>query len=304
MFSGHQLWAILAIPILTLASSTAAIDYLISFGDSYSQTGFDVSSSKPSSSNPLGNPAYPGYTTSGGPNWIGYLVKENNASTVYSFNFAYGGATVNASLVKPYQPTVKSIIDQVGQFSSSIASKPSYAPWTASNSLFAVWIGVNDVGNSYSNANEIALLDKIFDSLFSQMEILFKAGARNFAFLNVPPINRSPMMLKQSKEAQDIEAGVIQQYNTLLSNRTTAFVASHDGAKAVVVDTQKPFNTALDNPKQYGATDATCYNSNGKTCLWFNDYHPGMAIHKLVANAVAEIWNGHFFEAVPFSISH
>ena len=84
------------------------------------------------------------------------------------------------------------------------------------------------------------------------------------------------MMLTQSKQAQDLEASVIQQYNTLLANRTSAFVASHDGAKAIVVDTQKPFHTALNNPKQYGATDATCYNSNGKTCLWFNDYHPGM----------------------------
>lgn len=89
-------------------------------------------------------------------------------------------------------------------------------------------------------------------------------------------INRSPMMLRQSKEAQETEAAVIRQFNTLLSNRTSAFVASHDGTNAVVVDTQAPFNAALDNPRQYGATDATCYNSNGKTCLWYNDYHPGL----------------------------
>jgi len=114
-------------------------------------------------------------------------VKEYNSSLLYSYNFAYGGATVNASLVEPYTPTVKSFIDQVKQFSDSIASHPSYAPWTADTSLFAIWLGVNDVGNSYYTANvSAALLPKIMDSYFSQVEILYEAGARNFALLSVP----------------------------------------------------------------------------------------------------------------------
>lgn len=37
-------------------------------GDSYSQTGFDVTSTKPNAANPLGNPALPGWTASGGLN--------------------------------------------------------------------------------------------------------------------------------------------------------------------------------------------------------------------------------------------
>ncbi|KAF2652362.1 carbohydrate esterase family 16 protein [Lophiostoma macrostomum CBS 122681] len=290
-----QLLPVLA--ILNCASYANAVNYLVTFGDSYSQTGFDVSSTKPSSSNPLGNPAFPGYTTAGGANWIGDLVKDYNASSLYSFNFAYGGATVNASLVKPYQPTVKSLIDQVKQFSGSIASKPSYAPWTAESSLFGIWIGVNDVGNSYSNANENALLGSIMEDYFEQVQVLYSAGARNFVFLNVPPINKSPLMLGQSKSAQDLEAGVITQFNQLLVNKTSAFASAHSGVNAVVVDTQAPFNKAINDPTAYGSKDATCYNSNGKTCLWFNDYHPGQAIHKLVAEAVVAAWNGTFFKS-------
>lgn len=82
-------------------------------------------------------------------------------------------------------------------------------------------------------------------------------------------------MLSQSKSAQDLEATVIEQFNTLLAKRTADFVGSHKGTKAVVVDTQSPFNTAIKDPSKYGSKDATCYNSDGKTCLWFNDYHPG-----------------------------
>jgi hypothetical protein len=106
---------------------------------------------------------------------------------INSYNFADGGATVNASLVKPYKPTVKSLIDQVELFSNSIANRPSYASWTNRTAEFVVWLGVNDVGNSYSSsANVTALLGKIMDSYFTQLEILYVAGARIFLLLNVP----------------------------------------------------------------------------------------------------------------------
>ena len=80
------------------------------------------------------------------------------------FNLASGGATIDAALVAPYLPTVlcvrlnrqtircsevklnfSSIVDQVSQFETFLASKPTGAQWTSSNSLFAFWIGINDV---------------------------------------------------------------------------------------------------------------------------------------------------------------
>ncbi|ORY00295.1 carbohydrate esterase family 16 protein [Clohesyomyces aquaticus] len=289
-----------ALSIAHCASPAQAVNYFITFGDSYSQTGFNVSSTKPSSSNPLGNPAYPGWTTSGGPNWIGYLAHDYNSSVTYSYNFAYGGATVNASLVKPYQDTVKSFIDQVQQYKDSIAPKPTYAPWTPRNSLFGVWMGVNDVGNSYWNANdtEAALLGRIMDSYFGQIDVLYATGARNFVLLNVPPIDQSPLMLGQTEAVRAQEKGVIETFNGMVRMRVRDFVGAHEGVRMLVVDTQRPFEKAIKSPVSYGSKDASCYNADGKTCLWFNDYHPGQAIHRLVAEAVVSAWNGSFFRAV------
>ena len=102
-------------------------------GDSYSQTGFGITSTKPSSSSPLGNPTYPSWTTSGGPNWIGYLIENYNMTLAYAYNFAYEGATVNASLVAPCESTVLSSINRVKQFSNNVVGKPSYVPWTATD---------------------------------------------------------------------------------------------------------------------------------------------------------------------------
>jgi hypothetical protein len=111
-------------------------------GDSYSQTGFDPTLSLPSSSNPLGNPTFPGYTTSGGPNWIGYYITQYNSSPVYSYNFASGGATTDAKLVTPVASTVLSFVDQVNLYLKS-SKTAGFTKWNAANSILAVWIGVN-----------------------------------------------------------------------------------------------------------------------------------------------------------------
>lgn len=167
------------------APSATAVKYFISFGDSYSQTGFDINGSKPSSSNPLGNPALPGWTASGGLNWVGFLASQLNTSLTLSYNFASGGATTNASLVTPFAPTVLSFVDQVAQFSGSIASRPVYAPWNSENSLVAVWIGVNDVGNSWwlGESETDALYGQIMDSYFGRLQVLYDSGVRTFALL-------------------------------------------------------------------------------------------------------------------------
>ena len=105
-------------------------------------------------------------------------------------------------------------------------------------------------------------------------------------------------MLEQTKDNQDGEAKVITQYNDLLKSRADTFVKNHDDATVVVVDTQAPFNKVLDSPADYGANNATCYNEDGKSCLWYNDYHPGVEIHKLVAEAVAAAYTeGGFFQS-------
>ncbi|KAF2143108.1 carbohydrate esterase family 16 protein [Aplosporella prunicola CBS 121167] len=290
---------LLSVASLSLAAPTAKAGpkYLFSFGDSYSQTGFEITGTKPSAANPLGNPDFPGWTTSGGTNWIGHLVRDYNATSLYSFNLASGGATVDATLVKPYADTVLSLVDQVGQFSANLASKPDYAPWTSEDALFAVWLGVNDVGNSWYGDDETTLLGKIMDQYFNQTRTLYAAGARNFVFLGTPPVNRSPSMLEQSEDNQNGEAKVITQFNDLLKSRADTFVENHDDATVVVVDTQAPFNKVLDSPADYGANNATCYNEDGKTCLWYNDLHPGLEIHNQVAQAVAAAYTeGGFFQ--------
>ena len=98
--------------------------------------------------------ALQGWTAVGGVNWVDVQTTVHNKSLLLTYNYAYGGATINASLVQPYEPTVLSLIDQVNQFMDQAADKPAFAPWTSENALFSVWIGINDIGNSYYQSGD------------------------------------------------------------------------------------------------------------------------------------------------------
>lgn len=121
---------------------------------------------------------------------------EHNKSLLLSYNFAYGGATTDADIVPGYTDTVLSLVDQVAEFSDSIASHPASAPWTSENTLFGVWMGVNDVGNSYYQSNISDILDAIMVKYLEQLQIMYDAGGRNFVILTVPRESSPPFELE------------------------------------------------------------------------------------------------------------
>ena len=165
--------------------------YLISFGDSYSQTGFNLSRGVPSTSNILGFPTLPGWTSSKGNNWVTYLATEFNSSLLLSYNFASGGATTDAAIVagyKPY-PEVLSFINQVDQFTEYAkqgAGILGNKELLQKDALFAVWMGVNDVGNSYWLGNVSDVITAIMTQRTKLMSTLYDGGARQFVLLSVP----------------------------------------------------------------------------------------------------------------------
>ncbi|EKD17131.1 uncharacterized protein L3040_005350 [Drepanopeziza brunnea f. sp. 'multigermtubi'] len=285
--------AVAGAPCVLQARNGSAFEYIFAFGDSYTQTGFDITLAPPSAQNPIGNPPLPGFTTSGGPNWLITLLTSRTPN-ILTYNFASGGATTNASLVTPFAPTVLSLTDQVALFNTHLnpggsSPSPAASAWTSSNSLFAIWIGVNDVGNGwYTSSWATTLPAALMAAYTAQLESLFAAGARNFLALTVPPIQRTPMMLTNDAYARDSVTQAVAKYNALLTDAVAKFAASKgDEVRTWVVDSTPAFERVLNDPAAYGAPDATCFNEDGVSCLWFNDYHPGQAIQRLVGEAAA-----------------
>lgn len=101
-------------------------------------------------------------------------------------------------------------------------------------------------------------------------------------------LDRTPSLLSVGFEVSPKVHDVIQDYNSLLTSSVPAFQAAHPGSSLAIVDEQPVFNDILDNPQAYGAPNATCFNDDGYSCLWWNNFHPGLAIQGALGDAVYE----------------
>ncbi|KAF8588460.1 carbohydrate esterase family 16 protein [Ramaria rubella] len=270
-------------------TGSSKVNYWFSFGDSYTQTGFNVTTGPlPSVGNPFGNPPYPGYTAVGGTNWLDVATVQYNTSLVLTWNYAYGGATIDSSLVAPYEPTVLSMTDQVNSFLATAADKPAAAPWTSANTLFSFWIGINDIGNSYyESGDRSAFSDTLMSAYFALVAKIYAVGGRNFLFINVPPVDRSPLMLAQSASAQATEKTVIAGFNSKLAANASAFEAANSGVKTWVFDANTAFTTVLNSPTTYGFIDATSYGATGD--FWGNNLHPSSPAQDIFGQEIAAL---------------
>ncbi|GLA37213.1 hypothetical protein AnigIFM63309_004094 [Aspergillus niger] len=261
-------------------NSTTNPTYFFTFGDSYSQTGFSASGTQPSASNPMGNPDLGIGTTTNGPNWIGYLTTTENASLVLSYNLAAGGATIDNALVPAYPGDLAS---QFRLFEDVYAAKPASAPWSAEDAVFGVWIGINDIGNAYYSTDAETYTPKLISRLESLVEEVYKNGGRKFLFLNVPPTSRSPLFLEQGEEVVKQHAEYLSVYNENLEGMVDDFTKKKGDVTTVLYDSWSFMTKILDDPTAYGFPNATCIDDDGTSCIWWNNYHPGMKYHLLQA---------------------
>ncbi|KAK7034718.1 hypothetical protein VNI00_012125 [Paramarasmius palmivorus] len=143
------------------------------------------------------------------------------------------------------------------------------------------------------------------DRLSSQAEDLYAAGARSFLFLTVPPTDRAPLMIAQGQQVVSRFRPFVTAYNTDLKNMVKAFQKRHpDLDQVTVFDTQKVFNTLLDNAETLGFVNATGYceaYANGteeqttqvdgcapvSNYFWLNSLHPIFTVHDILAKAIS-----------------
>ncbi|KAH7915318.1 carbohydrate esterase family 16 protein [Hygrophoropsis aurantiaca] len=286
-------------------------EFFFVFGDSYTTDGYNISAGV--------NSPDPGYTSSNGPNWVEFLSSTYNQTALTTFDLASGGATIDAALVPPYLPTVLSVVDQVTQFNEYLAPKPYGAQWNSSNSLFGIFIGINDVGNSvgWTNITQFEFYGVLMDRLFTQVEDLYQTGARNFLFLTVPPTNRAPLFYEQGPAAAAQMGTDIANYNTQLTQSVRYFEATHPDVETVTVfDTQPIFNTLLDEAETFGFVNITGYCAayeNGtptptyqvegcapvSSYFWLNTLHPLFTIHNILAKAISTALSGYPATTIP-----
>ncbi|KAJ6461028.1 hypothetical protein C8R45DRAFT_1081036 [Mycena sanguinolenta] len=234
-----------------------ALKFLVIFGASYCDVGFEYSVSPiPSYDQPLGV-EFPGatYAESNAPNWVGHLIKKyapQNKFLVY--NYAKGGSRVY---------NVKNQIQVM--FKRHISLKPASAPWTAEDTIFITWVGINDAAWGAEHEENL-------QKLFEAQETLYESGGRNFLFVNVPPINRAP--------ANGRELNYVN-WNIELNKAATLFATTHPDATVMIYSSWDTFTALLDNPVAHGFPVED--TSRADASIWVDHLHPTSRVHDFIA---------------------
>ena len=138
-----------------------------SSGDSWSNTGFNWSSTQPSTSSPLGNPTYTAQDVDAkGARWPVYLTTTFNSSLLETYCLAQTGGVIDSSIT----PHGNDFVHQISTNFLPTYGSASSGNWTASSTLFIAFFGVNDVNLVMPFQNSSAYLDKIFASYSNSIE--------------------------------------------------------------------------------------------------------------------------------------
>jgi hypothetical protein len=125
-----------------------------------------------------------------GPNWAVDLTTVYNSTTILTYDFAFNCATVDKSIVDNSGPCPwadgHQIVDQVGQFKQILSRGSQFGEITAADSLFLIWIGINDAHLSYGRQDIDSLMPKVVDKYFEEIQTLYDLGARKFLFMKIP----------------------------------------------------------------------------------------------------------------------
>jgi len=240
----------------------SALQYMFIFGDSYSTVSWNPATApNPTPAEPVGV-QWPGVTSVGAfqPNWVGYMTNGFNSSNLLAYDYAISGNNVTGFMAQIQN-----------EFVPTAGQRPAVTPWTADNSVFVSWIGINDMG-------ENAPIDATINQIMQQQQNLYALGARNFILINMPPWDRSPM----GTSILGLSPKVLE-WNAQLATTALAFSVQNTDASTLVFSSWDTFTGILNDPAHYNISDPNAIGGG----VWKDDLHPTSYIHFRIANDLA-----------------
>lgn len=198
-----------------------------------------------------------------------------------------------------------SLVNQITQF-KTYAAPVLQQCLHPSKSLIAIWIGINDVSDSSKYAvNFPTFYANLTRTLFASVDELYALGYRDYLFMNLPPLDRTPG--NQKTATPHPNATQVAWYNEALAAQAAQFGREKGDVEVRVFDAHGRLSAMLDEPGKYGIVNTTdfCagydqpdietnYRAYGcptplDTYFWFNSGHMTSHTHRLLT-AELEDW--------------
>lgn len=191
-----------------------------------------------------------------------------------------------------------SLVNQIAQFKEYGHTTISHI-LPATDSLIAIWIGINDVGDSSKYPVHFPTFYKnLTSTLFTSMDSLYTLGYRSYLLLNLPPLDRTPG--NQATSTPHPNATQVGWYNDALRSGAESFAKKRD-VEVRVFDAHARLSGIMDHPGRYGIVNTTgfCvgydqpdieldYEDYGcpvpsDEYFWFNSGHLTSHVHRILA---------------------
>lgn len=105
------------------------------------------------------------------------------------------------------------------------------------------------------------------------IEKLYASGGRKFLFLNVPPTDRSPMVINEGPEAVKTYATWVKAYNDGLQSMIDDFKLSHNDVRFHLLHCFRKTNLAVDHYRFVRHLVLYAQDPGRSSDIWISECH-------------------------------
>ncbi|KAI0151168.1 acetyl esterase [Pestalotiopsis sp. NC0098] len=187
--------------------SLQKVSNLISFGDSYTDEGrlsayFAYNGSTPPVAT---NTSGSNFTSTGGYAW-GHFASEALGAKYY--DYAVSGAFCSNEIFSRYlaginrtfpavlEDEIPSFLEDVAYVNASTGTNTFYTDRESNNTVYALWIGTNDLGlDAFLTDSQHAglTISDFVGCIWQVFDAIYSAGGRHFVLLNEAPLEHTPL---------------------------------------------------------------------------------------------------------------
>ncbi|KAK4959791.1 hypothetical protein LTR10_002679 [Elasticomyces elasticus] len=312
---------------------------LVVFGDSYtddSRLGYFINNNGSAPPDGYENPvSY--HAADGGRTWVEY-VKQYTGANLY--NYAVSGAVCSNEITPRWFSAINAPFPDIAGYevpaylndSALVVNGTKFMVDPADATVYAIWIGTNDLGYSAFIEDEQVAGTNIttyVDCVYDQLSRVYDNGGRFFVLLNVAPLNLAPeygvegqggagpnqYWQNKTGNITEISGRMLESVvtvNDIYDYRTpyeVVLAGRYPGASFAVFNVHDVMQNIHDDPAAYlngtaplnvTGTVNVC-NSTGGDCvanaspdsfLWYDELHPSEQTERIVAQNFVDVVKG------------